>query len=133
MFRKTLGAVAVVSLGLGLAGCSSAGFKANAEDCASIEVYIDEVNVLIDATSARMSDTSMRRAGASLWSEKLDELESEVKPRESQLQEALNDWVAKSRAVANAIRPYKMDQRVINEASDAFQISNVLLGSMCSK
>ena len=130
MIRKSLSAITVIALGFGMTGCS--GFKANAEDCKSILVYVDEVNSLIDATTAKISDSSYRRAGARLWSEKLDELERDVKPREEQLQEALADWVSNSRAVADAIQPNSMDTRALNEAADAFQASNVVLGNMCS-
>ncbi|MCX6485893.1 MAG: hypothetical protein NTX78_04560, partial [Rhodoluna sp.] len=64
--------------------------------------YIKEVNALVDATNAGISDSSYRRAGANLWSEKLDELGREVVPREPELRDALADWVATSRAAANA-------------------------------
>jgi hypothetical protein len=130
MLIKTLSAVTVIALGIGLSGCS--GFKANSEDCSSIMAYIKEVNALVDATNAGISDSSYRRAGANLWSEKLDELGREVVPREPELRDALADWVATSRAAANAMKPNKLDSEAINQAVDAFQNANSTLGSMCS-
>lgn len=128
--NKILGSFAVVCLGLGFSGCS--GFKANSEDCSRIMVYINEVNALVDATNARFSDNEFRRAGSTLWSEKLDELEREVVPREPKLQEALAEWVGTSRAVATAIKPNKMDSKAVSEAIDEFKYANSIVGSMCS-
>jgi hypothetical protein len=95
-------------------------------------VYIKEVNSLVDATNTRFSDNEFRRAGATLWSEKLDELEREVQPREPQLQDALADWVATSRAVATAIKPNRVDSNIVSESIDEFKSANSLIGGMCS-
>ncbi|WP_296646609.1 hypothetical protein [Rhodoluna sp.] len=130
--RKTVVAVTVLGITLGLSGCS--GFKANAKDCEAVGGYIKEIVALQNATTAEISDNSYRRSGIKLWTAKLDEMEAGVLPREAQLRTALEDWIAKSREVAETLRTslLDLDSAALDKAAGEFQSSNQTLGAMCS-
>jgi predicted polyphosphate/ATP-dependent NAD kinase len=131
-YRKAIVAVTVLGIAMGVSGCS--GFRANTEDCDAIRGYISEIVAIQNATIAKISDNAYRRSGIKLWTAKLDELEAGVSPREAQLESALADWIAKSRAVAETFRPnlLDLDTAALDKAAGEFQSSNQTLGSMCS-
>jgi hypothetical protein len=130
--RKAVVAVTAIGFGLLLSGC--AGFRANPEDCSAIGGYVKEIVALQNATNDNFADNSYRRAGIKLWVEKLDELETSVHPRETELKEALSNWIATSRGVADELRPnvLDIDTDAVNKTANQFQSANQALGSMCS-
>ena len=131
-YKRAIVAATVLGIALGVSGCS--GFKANAEDCDAIGGYINEIVALQNETTAKISDNAYRRAGINLWIEKLDEMEAGVSPREAQLESALADWITKSRAVAETMRPslLDLDSAALDKAAGEFQSANQTLASMCS-